>query len=278
MRLNTRQSKLCRHLLSISGIAALTIAVAGCTKVKPNSEETLSLSGVRPSLTAAVVEPSEAEPGATALASTVLASPLTAVETSTVLPATTQVAELVLPTATPPPVPTPTPSFRIHVVGWGDTLLSIAIAYSVSVEDIMIANSLPNNIIYLGQTLKIPQQSVPAGAQTYTVQAGDTLVGIAERLGVDLDSLMRANNLSNGYFLQVGQVLVVPSSGSQVAQTSSDSGVQAASTETRVYTVQPGDTLWTIAALYNVSPYDLAVANSLGNPNVLQVGQKLIIP
>lgn len=45
-----------------------------------------------------------------------------------------------------------------------------------------------------------------------------------------------------------------------------------------LYTVQEGDTLGAIAQTYGVSVEDLIAANSLANPNVLQVGQTLIIP
>jgi LysM repeat protein len=44
------------------------------------------------------------------------------------------------------------------------------------------------------------------------------------------------------------------------------------------YTVQPGDTLFTIARKLGVSMTDLQNANGLLNPNMLQVGQKLRVP
>lgn len=44
------------------------------------------------------------------------------------------------------------------------------------------------------------------------------------------------------------------------------------------YTVQPGDTLSNIAARYDVSLEDLMAANGLTDPNILAVGQELIIP
>jgi LysM repeat protein len=44
------------------------------------------------------------------------------------------------------------------------------------------------------------------------------------------------------------------------------------------YIVQPGDTLLSIAARYNVSVEDIMTANGLSNPNALAVGQELIIP
>ncbi len=45
-----------------------------------------------------------------------------------------------------------------------------------------------------------------------------------------------------------------------------------------LYTVQPGDTLGAIAQAHGVSVDDLIAANNLANPDVLSVGQTLIVP
>jgi len=45
-----------------------------------------------------------------------------------------------------------------------------------------------------------------------------------------------------------------------------------------LYTVQPGDTLGAIAQAYGISVGDLMAANDLTDPNVLHVGQTLVIP
>lgn len=96
----------------------------------------------------------------------------------------------------------------------------------------------------------------------YTVSPGDTLYTIAERLGVTVESIVWANNLTNQNYLQPGQVLQVPAV----------SGV--------IHTVQPGETLEGIARQYGVDQANiLAFApNGLSDPNRLQVGQKLVIP
>jgi LysM repeat protein len=44
------------------------------------------------------------------------------------------------------------------------------------------------------------------------------------------------------------------------------------------YVVQPGDTLVTIAEEFGVTVQELIDANRLDNPDVLRVGQELIIP
>lgn len=68
-------------------------------------------------------------------------------------------AVLATPTFTPvPPAPTPVPSpTRIrHRVQPGDTLSTIAEKYDVSVQSIMRANNLRNDVIRIGDELIIP--------------------------------------------------------------------------------------------------------------------------
>ena len=61
----------------------------------------------------------------------------------------------------------------------------------------------------------IPNVGVPlqptALPQVYTVQSGDTLSGIAARLGISLDSLVKANGITDPNALRVGQRLNIPS-------------------------------------------------------------------
>jgi LysM repeat protein len=51
--------------------------------------------------------------------------------------------------------------------------------------------------------------ATPAG-QTYTVQFGDTLSGIADQFGVTLDELVAANNIADPNNVEPGTVLVIP--------------------------------------------------------------------
>ena len=45
-----------------------------------------------------------------------------------------------------------------------------------------------------------------------------------------------------------------------------------------VYTVQPGDRLFSIARIYNINPYAIAQANNIPAPYYIYPGQQLIIP
>lgn len=120
---------------------------------------------------------------------------------------------------------------------------------------------------------------VPSGPTfAYTVQAGDTLFGIAVRYNTDVDTLRRLNNLSDDT-IQVGQVLQVPGTGPQTAETS---GAPAQPTQPAgqqvIYVVEPGDTLSGIAAKFNVAWTDIAAANNIAAPYTIYRGQKLVIP
>ena len=47
---------------------------------------------------------------------------------------------------------------------------------------------------------------------------------------------------------------------------------------TVIYVVRAGDTLNSIAARFGVSPGTLARANGISNPNLIYIGQRLVVP
>jgi len=55
-------------------------------------------------------------------------------------------------------------------------------------------------------------------------------------------------------------------------------GATAALAEPGWHVVRWGETLYSIGRMYGVSPYDIAAANGLSNPNYIQGGQRLYIP
>jgi len=116
-----------------------------------------------------------------------------------------------------------------YIVQAGDTLSLIAEKYQVDWEEIAAANNLeaPYSIA-VGQKLIIPgitegikkeeakEKDAPAeekpvtGGKTYTVEAGDTLALIGEKLGVDWKEIAAANDLTEPYEIYIGQKLVIP--------------------------------------------------------------------
>ncbi len=122
---------------------------------------------------------------------------------------------------------------QVYIVQAGDTLSDIAWRFGVTVEDLINANQIQDpDLIQVGQKIRIPtpevgEETTPtppsdvAGAQAaqttpthqpqvYIVQPGDTLYGIAMRLGVTVEELVEANRLSDPNYLRVGQELRIP--------------------------------------------------------------------
>lgn len=159
----------------------------------------------------------------------------------------------------------------IHRVRSGETLSTIASRYGVSISQLKMTNRIRTNLIRPGQRLRIPIGGADAVSDTkiYTVKAGDTLSTIAERYGVSVVRLKRANRLS-GDSLRIGDRLEIPT---QVAV--SDAPKRVA--KSRTHRVRSGESLYTIGKRYGVSVDRLKAANGLRR-NTIRVGQELVIP
>jgi LysM repeat protein len=62
-------------------------------------------------------------------------------------------------------------------------------------------------------TPKVTPEATPSPTPirgTYEVQPGDTLSGIADQLGVDLETLAEANDIADPDLIYPGQVLIIP--------------------------------------------------------------------
>jgi LysM repeat protein len=101
-----------------------------------------------------------------------------------------------------------------YVVVEGDTLVGIAADLGVSLRDLMAANGLTlTSVIMPGQHLVVPD-SPPAAGPGYTVVAGDTLIGIASRAGVNLSALLAVNGLSESSLITPGMEIRLPAGAS----------------------------------------------------------------
>jgi LysM repeat protein len=189
----------------------------------------------------------------------------------------------------------------VHVVRWGENLTWIAGRYGTSIQAIMHANGLNNpNRIYAGQRLIIPGTAPYTGpvasdcGQVYTIQYGDTLSGIAYRLGIGMHTLVVANNIVNPSCIYAGQRLVIPCQPCTAQQPCPapkplvpQPPVQKPPLQGHHspqpsggwwYIVQPGDTVAKIAWRFGVSTWSIVQSSNLANPNLICVGQKLFIP
>lgn len=107
--------------------------------------------------------------------------------------------------------------------------------------------------------------ATPTGQTLYVVKPGDTLYRIAGLYGVTVAALVSANNIANANLIYPNQVLVIPAGSTPPPSTGT-------------YTVQPGDTLYRIAARFGTTVTALVNANNIADANVIHPGQVLVIP
>ena len=154
---------------------------------------------------------------------------------------------------------------NVYIVQKGDTLYSVAMANNTTVDELKKANNLTSNILSTGQLLKIPSALLPES--TYIVKKGDSLYSIANKYNTTVDELKRINNLTSN-ILSIGQVLKLPSD--KVSDVEKEEN-------TISYTVQKGDSLYSIARKYSTTIDKIKDLNNL-TTNLLSIGQVLLIP
>lgn len=187
---------------------------------------------------------------------------------------------------TPQGIPTATPEPFEYTVQEGDTLLSIALHFGVTLNQIVSVNGLRDeHSLGVGQVLLVPgasnteQPSAGGGsvdpglsrqAGTHEVQAGETLAQIAEQYNVTLTDLIafNGNTITNPHVVKIGTVLIIP------GRSAADVSILNQTT----YTVQEGDSLLGIAQQFGVTVEALMAANNISNADLLRVGDELIIP
>ena len=180
-------------------------------------------------------------------------------------------------------------SAQTYRVRPGDTLWGIALSFGTTVDALQRANALSNpDRLAIGQTVLVaaPQGAGPsrfgAGA-SYVVQRGDTLWGIALRLGVTPATLAASMGLPNpdhliaGQTLVLGGVVVEAGTGTTGASSGVGGGSAGLLSALSTYRVRRGDTLSGLAQQLGVTPATLAAANGITDVNHLVVGQTLTV-
>lgn len=116
--------------------------------------------------------------------------------------------------------------------------------------------------------------SVPvANPGSYVMQFGEYPYCLARRFNVNPDDLLRVNGLADGQGMQPGTVLTIPQGGSGFP------GLRSLHPHPSTWTVDPGDTIYSIACWYgDVNPTSIAAVNGLTGDYELVVGSVLQIP
>lgn len=152
-----------------------------------------------------------------------------------------------------------------YTVQPGDSITSIANAFDVDADAILIRNNLIDpNRIQVGQVLIIPTGAVTVPL-THVVGAGETLNDLAIRYNTTVEALRATNGFEAWQSIFVGQVVILPATGGPA-------------TFPRTYLLDIGDTLRNVAERFGVTWENVAAYNNIANPNYVQAGTVITIP
>lgn len=191
-----------------------------------------------------------------------------------------------------------------YTVRHGDTVASIAQHFVTKPEVVRQLNNLgPNDPLVIDTPLRVPAQSyqLPEKAMRAAmlvdsptrrgrhhgrpvlrvVRRGDTLYGIAARVGTDVQTLAQLNGMKPGDSLRAGQRLRIEGGSGNYGGPSlvADKSVKSASASDgrrTTYIVRRGDTLYSIARLLQVTVNDLLGWNGMAADHGIKPGQTLV--
>lgn len=158
---------------------------------------------------------------------------------------------------------------QTYTVKPGDTLYGISNQFGVSVTELADLNGIQGSILNVGQILKIPSKSGtnPNNMFMYTVKKGDTLYSIARKYNTTAQAIKDLNYFTTDK-LSIGQIIRIPEMFTKEEDMTMPRYIN--------YTVQKGDSLYSIANKYNVSVDTLRKDNGLTS-NLLNIGQVIRI-
>ena len=169
-------------------------------------------------------------------------------------------------------------NYKNHAIQKGESVYMISRKYGVSVNAIFDLNPGSEDVIYAGETLKIPNSNntntltsntviTDSLISNYEVKRGETKSGLSRRFGVSI-AMLEQQNPHIVRMLQAGHIINVDKSIKEVERTAKEGE----------HIVVKGETLWGIARSKGISLAQLEAANAGRLSEYLQIGQTLVIP
>jgi LysM repeat protein len=197
--------------------------------------------------------------------------------------------------------------YHIHVADQGNTVYGIHRLYAIPIEILTKENPELENGIQIGQRIKIPYEFLPQSeviddaksntdktskGKVYVIQPRETLFGISRKFDCSIDQIVAANpEVEKG--IRIGQEIIIPCIYGESTEESMASELEDDTKEiiqdveknyrvnfedsTVIYTVQAGETLYSISRRFMVTPDRIATMNNLSN-YAIKPGDILTIP
>lgn len=132
--------------------------------------------------------------------------------------------------------------YRIYTITDGEDMESIASKFSTTPEELMEINGFDREYrINNGNMMIVPNNNKIF--QNYLVKKGDTIYEIANRVGIDVDTLLKVNGLDEDDYIYPDENILIPNS------------------NTLIYVTSDNDMLSDVASKFKTSREKLVVAN-----------------
>ena len=97
----------------------------------------------------------------------------------------------------------------------------------------------------------------------YQVEYGDTIDTVANKANTTRDNIKEINGITNDSDLVVGSLIIVPKEKNRVFET---------------YKIKQGDSIYSIARMYNIDPDTLLMLNGLNKNEYIYPNQEIMVP
>ena len=184
--------------------------------------------------------------------------------------------------------------YYVHTVASGETLYGLSRLYDVGENEILSANPHIGGGLQGGQVIKIPvsregepelnRRQQRRTFDTHTVARGETLYAISQRYGISVATLLEDNRELDPAHLQPGAQLNIRRSEQgrttvwQIDEQMAEyrDAINSVTPDGQFYLVRPGDTLYSLARVFDVAVEELEATNDLREG--LKAGQLIRIP
>ncbi len=164
----------------------------------------------------------------------------------------------------------------VHIMRTGQALWTVAAYYDVDLAYLYLINSLSEDaVLHPGDevTVRLAEGQEPPPTPTprlnHIIREGESAWSIALQHGISTGYLYQLNNLDENSVLHPGEELIVRLAEGQPPLPTP--------TPKTYHTVQSGQSLWAIAAQYNLTLEELIALNELSAQSVILQGDQLLI-
>jgi LysM repeat protein len=164
----------------------------------------------------------------------------------------------------------------VHVIRQGQAMWTIAAYYDVDLAYLYLINGLSeDDVLHPGYEVTVQLAEgqepppTPTPPLTYVIQDGDSAWSIALRNGIEIDFLYLLNNMTEDSVMHPGNEVVVRLAEGQAPPPTP--------TPKLTHTIRTGQSLWVIAALYDLTLDQLMELNNLTIDSVIRPGEELLI-